>query len=209
MFHAVISANGTLEADGRLRALWREADLRIAADGGARNARLHLELAPHVLIGDLDSLDPETAAWLPEAVECLRFPTSKDQTDLELAVDLAAARGAEEVAILGALGGRIDQMLGNILLLARAPRVRLADHAADLWLVRGETAIAGRTGDTVSLIPLSPAAEGIETEGLLYPLRGETLRLGSTRGISNELVDPEARVRLARGLLLVVHLLRT
>ena len=93
--HSVIVANGELHKNRRLQKFWERADLRIAADGGARNARLFLERAPHVVIGDMDSLDDETREWLSAAdVEMIQRPRAKDETDLELALLLAQTRGA-------------------------------------------------------------------------------------------------------------------
>ncbi|MBI3536614.1 MAG: thiamine diphosphokinase [Chloroflexi bacterium] len=204
--HCVIVANGEIQDHARLRALWARADLRLAANGGARNARLFLALAPHSVIGDLDSLDADTARWLDTArVEKIQHPRAKDQTDLELALDLARTRGATEITILAALGGRIDQTLANIFLLARAERVRIVTADAELWITRDESEINGQIGDTVSLIALSERVEGIETQGMEFSLRRETLAQNTARGISNGLIAPRARVRIERGMLLIVH----
>jgi thiamine pyrophosphokinase len=209
--NAVIIANGEMQDHPRLRESWRAADLRIAADGGAVNARQYLALAPHVLIGDLDSLDDATRAWCAQAhVETIQHPRVKNETDLELALDLAMTRGATEITLLGALGGRLDQMLANVLLLVKPARAHIATHIAgvdfDAWLAWERATIRGRIGETVSLIPLTEHVEGIVTKGLRYPLRNETLYLGAARGVSNELIAEHAEVTFVRGLLLVVHL---
>lgn len=205
--HALIVANGSFEADARLRDLWQSGDLRIAADGGARHAREQLWAAPQVVIGDLDSLDDETRRWLEQRrVEFIRHPTAKDQTDLELAVDLALQRGAGEVTVLGAFGGRVDQFVGNVLLLSRVPGVKLRDASSEMWAATGHARIEGAAGDTVSLIPLDERVEGVVTCALEYPLRGEDLGRGSTRGISNRLTAPAAEVDWRKGMLLIVHL---
>ena len=209
--HAVIVANGSLENAARLRDLWRSADLRIAADGGAVNARTHLALAPHVLIGDLDSMDEPTRAWCAAAgAETIQHPRAKNETDLELALDLACQRAATEITILGALGGRFDQMLANVQLLANPASLHIAARIAaadfDAWIAWERAVVEGRPGDTVSLIPLSEQVDGVVTQGLVYPLRSETLFLGKARGVSNELAGERAEISFARGLLLVVHL---
>lgn len=205
---AVVVANGVMQPGARLRALWNDANLRLAADGGARSARLFLHRAPDVVIGDMDSLDDDTRAWLEtNHVELVRFPPAKDQTDLELALDLARTRGAGDLIVLGALGGRVDQSVGNILLLSRLPGVRLMDRGGEVWVPPTTTAtIVGHAGELVSLIPLDAAVEGIVTDGLQYPLRAETLWRGSTRGISNVLLGDRAHVRWTRGQLLIAHL---
>lgn len=204
---AVIVANGQTESTPRLRAIWTEAELRIAADGGARNARLQLDRAPQVVIGDMDSLDMETRGWLEQNhAELMHYPPAKDETDLELAVRLAETRGAKKITILGALGGRVDQFLANVLLLTRNPNARIVDATGEVWVGSAREVIRGTKGDVVSLIPLDTRVEGIRTEGLEYPLRDETLERGSTRGISNVMLEKQAAVDWRGGMLLLVHL---
>jgi thiamine pyrophosphokinase len=202
-----VVANGELEANARLQDLWERADLRIAADGGARNARLFLQHAPHVVIGDMDSIDDETGVWLAEnKVAQIQHPRAKDETDLELALLLARERGADEITVLGAFGGRVDHFLANVMLLTQTPNLRIADAASEMWASKGNDVIKGTRGDTVSLIPLDQTVEGITTTDLEYPLRDETLERGSTRGISNVMLSERAHVTRARGTLLIVHL---
>ena len=207
MMQAVIIANGQLSANADLADLWQSADLRIAADGGSRSARTAFGLAPHTVIGDLDSLDDETRRWLGESsVEFNRHPVAKNETDLELAILLAFERGAGRVTVLGALGGRADQHIANVLLLARFPGVILRDAASEMWAARRVAAITGHAGDIVSLLPLDEQVDGVVTYDLLYPLKHETLLRGATRGVSNQMLTDSARVEWEKGLLLIVHL---
>lgn len=204
---AVIVANGELQSSPRLQDLWARANLRIAADGGARNARLFLQHPPHILIGDMDSVDEETQGWLDAShVPLIQHPRAKDETDLELALRLAQERGADEILILGAFGGRLDHFVANVMLLTQAHNVKLADAASEMWVGSGNEEIQGRKGDTVSLIPLDEQVDGITTIEMEYPLRGETLARGSTRGISNVMLGERAQVSWARGTLLILHL---
>lgn len=210
--NAVIVANGELPDHARLRAIWRAADARIAADGGAVNAQRLLALAPHSVVGDFDSIDEAARAWCVQAhAEFIQHPREKDETDLELAIDLAIARGATDLTLLGALGGRFDQTMANVLLLVKPAHKHIAARIAganlDVWVAWAHAALDGKIGETVSLIPLTERVDGIVTAGLRYPLRNETLYLGSPRGVSNELVHEQARISFAKGLLLVVHLL--
>jgi thiamine pyrophosphokinase len=46
---------------------------------------------------------------------------------------------------------------------------------------------------------------GVRTDGLRFPLHDETLAVGPSRGLSNELLDGQARVTTERGRLLVIH----
>ena len=208
---SVIVANGELQDHARLREIWRNADVRIAADGGAVNARKYLTIAPHILIGDLDSIDDATRVWCEQArAEFIQHPREINETDLELAIDLAIARGATDITILGALGGRFDQMMANALLLIKPAQAhivaRIAGADFDAWVAWDRASISGKIGETVSLIPLTERVEGIVTDGLRYPLRDETLHLGSPLGVSNELIKEKASVTLTSGLVMMVHL---
>jgi thiamine pyrophosphokinase len=60
-------------------------------------------------------------------------------------------------------------------------------------------------GELVTLLAVNGAAEGVTTAGLVYPLRGETIEPGSTRGVSNAFAAPHARVEVARGVLLAIR----
>jgi thiamine pyrophosphokinase len=201
---AVIFANGSLNPPVKLS----PGDFIIAADGGARHC-LARGLVPSVVIGDLDSLTPADLESLKAlGAKILQFPVRKDFTDLELALQHAQTSGADEILILGALGARWDQTLANVALPAAFPElnIRLADGYQEFFYLRtGETlTISGRPGDTLSLIPLGGEAQGITTDRLEYPLHGENLPLGSTRGVSNVLLAEQAQIALREGCLLCV-----
>jgi thiamine pyrophosphokinase len=208
---AVVIANGRLSHPASDGARTRPDDWILAADGGLRNCRM-LGLTPAVIIGDLDSVHASELAGLQSAgVTVVQHPERKDETDLELALAYAVAHGAQEILVLGALGDRWDQTLANALLLASptlaAVPTWLMDGLQQVTLARPGTLLAlhGHAGDTVSLLPMAGDAQGITTNGLEYPLHGETLRFAATRGVSNTLVGTTATVQLTAGLLLVVH----
>ncbi|MCC7354866.1 MAG: thiamine diphosphokinase [Anaerolineae bacterium] len=190
----------------------RPDDCIIAADGGSLHA-LSWGWMPHVVIGDMDSLPSRERARL-EAAGCrfVQVPAEKDETDLELAIRLAAKEGAQELLIFGALGGRTDHYLANVMLLALAAQLgipaRILDGLEEIRLIAGgeDADFAGAANDTLSLIPVGGDARGITTEGLGYPLRGETLYFGLARGISNVFTTPHACVKLEEGTLLAVHI---
>lgn len=214
MKRTLIVANGELDAEAgrRIRAeRWTDV---IAVDGGAAHCQ-RLELRPHLVIGDLDSLpDGARAAFEEQGVPFERHPAAKNETDLELAVLRVLERGAASLVLAGALGGRLDMTLGNLLLLADP---RLAHARVEIWHEGSTTRllrppggdVSGEPGDTVSLIPLQGDARGVVTEGLHYPLRTEDLRFAQGRGISNVLAGSRGSVRLREGLLLLVHSARS
>jgi thiamine pyrophosphokinase len=185
-------------------------DLLLAADGGA--ARLSSGgVTPNVILGDLDSLTPAELAHFDRAgASIYRFPPGKDQTDLELALDFALQSGATEITLYALFGGRWDMTFANLLLLASPKyagvQLRVIEGNTTLHLLRGgETlTLAGCTGDTVSVLPLSHAS-GVTYRGLAYPLANAALPFGTPRGVSNTLQSDTAEISLTNGTLLVVH----
>jgi thiamine pyrophosphokinase len=181
----------------------------IAADGGVDRALtlgLHVDLA----IGDFDSVSAAGLAAAEAAgARVERHPTAKDATDLELALDAALALQPTRIVVVGSGGGRLDHLLGSVLLLADE-RYAAADVDAYLGdasvsVVRGSRTLAGTPGDLLTLLPVHGPAEGVTTEGLEYPLRGETLPSGASRGVSNVFSASRARITLERGCLLAVR----
>jgi thiamine pyrophosphokinase len=138
-----------------------------------------------------------------------RYPPEKDETDLELALHAAHGSGCQEIIVLAGLGGRLDHALGNLYLLLQpafsTAGARLDDGCVEAFWVRRRAVVQGRVGDTVSLLPLLGPVDGVTTRGLRYALHGETLYPEHTRGISNEMVETEATIALAQGLLLCLH----
>jgi thiamine pyrophosphokinase len=209
MRRAIIIANGELRNPAQVTALLQPDDLLIAADGGARHARA-LGLVPHIVVGDLDSLPPEERRALEQAGARFEIHSPhKDETDLELALRVAFREETHQAIITAALGARWDQSLANVLLLAHPDfsglPIRIVDGADTLTVVRDQATVSGAPGDTLSLLPLAGDAEGVTLTGLEYPLSDAVLRFGSTIGVSNVLVEPQAAISVRHGSLLVIH----
>jgi thiamine pyrophosphokinase len=205
----IIFVNGLIPDNESARCILRPDDIIIAADGGTRHA-LDLDLTPSVIIGDLDSLPEADRRKLEEkGVQFIEHPAEKDQTDLELALDYAIRQNFHEIVLIGALGGRLDQTLGNLARLTGLKfaglDVRADDGVEEAWFVRDSCQVSGQPGDLVSLIPWGRKTTGVTTSGLRWPLHGEILYPDKTRGISNELKGETATVSIHSGLLLVVH----
>ncbi len=184
--------------------------LIVAADGGVRVAA-HYGLRVATVIGDMDSLPADDlAALAAQGTQIIRHPAEKDETDLELALIWAVEHGATWLRVIGATGGRLDQILSNIYLLALPSLdscdVQLVAGKQAAWLARpGETVIQGAPGDTVSLIPLNGVVSGVVTTDLYYPLNDEDLFFGPARGVSNVMTTTQALIRVRSGVLLVVQ----
>jgi thiamine pyrophosphokinase len=203
----IIFANGHLPDLEKARAILHDDDFIIAADGGTRHA-LALRLVPKIIIGDMDSL-PENFDISKFDDDVILYPRDKNETDLELAIQHALTLTPEQIIILAALGGRLDQTLANIALLSdlqpAACNLKLDDGIEEVFFCRDECNINGTVGDIVSLIPWQGEVTGVVTTNLNWPLQDETLYPQKTRGISNEMLDDTATIQIKSGLLLIVH----
>ncbi len=205
----VIIANGDLNELDFYRGLIKADDLVYCVNGGTRHA-LELGLKPDLVIGDLDSLDPGDRHKMKEFnPQLIEHPSEKDKSDLELALDQAIKARPGDILIIGALGGRrADHAFINLLLLQKPLHygipASIIDERHEILLAEKEVAIQGAAGDYISIFSLTAESSGIVTEGLKYPLKNETLHFASTRGLSNELTDPRAAIKLESGLLLII-----
>ena len=153
----VVVAGGSPPAAESVRAVPGDARV-IAADKGLEHA-LALGLAVEIAVGDFDSASPEAVAVAEEAgTRIERHPAEKDATDLELALDRAAALDPERVLVLAGDGGRLDHLLSTLLLLGSPRYAQLRIDAfvgpAQVHVVRDERELAGRPGELVSLLAL-------------------------------------------------------
>jgi thiamine pyrophosphokinase len=204
----VVVAGGEAPAAEAAQAVPRGAPV-VAADSGVDHARaLGLEVA--LAIGDFDSASPAgVAAAAADGARVERHPAAKNATDLELALDAALQFDPARVLVLGGVGGRLDHLAAALLLLG-APRYAGVDVDAQIGpalahVIRGKRMLVGEPGELLSLLPLHGPVEGVRTDGLLYPLAGETLEPGTSRGVSNEFTAPAATISLERGTLLAVR----
>ncbi len=210
---AVIVADGAhAPSDQRVLA---DADLVIAADGGA-NWLVSMGRNPDQAVGDFDSISPDLLVQLERAGVALeRHPTDKDASDLELSLAAAVAAGADEMVILGALGGELDHLAANLLLLgaelAGGRRVSLVHDRTTARLLSGPGRLesAAPIGTRFSLLAVGGPADGVRTRGMRWALAGDRLEAGSSRGLANVVTESPAAVALDSGQLLVIEIAPT
>ena len=182
-------------------------DLIIAADSGLNHAKT-LGLIPAVVVGDYDSLGrvPEPGS----DVEVITHPAEKDETDTQLAIRLALSRGADDVHIIGGLGGRLDHTLSNLAILEalaqKKVRCVIEDGQNRVRLLQSDSTILPRAGYTyVSLLALDPIVKGVEIEGVKYPLKNAKLTRTFQYAVSNEITGNCCFIAVRKGTLLVVE----
>jgi thiamine pyrophosphokinase len=184
-----------------------------AADRGAALA-LHVGRVPDILVGDFDSLPPELLAECRQGgARIFSLPVHKDLTDGEYILQHLSAQGMRRLLILGGLGGRVDQLLANILTAVPQARqgveILFAHDDALLYVLAADNAdepqelvLRGFAGRTVSLISLAEESRAVELAGFEYPLHG-ALKQNVSLGVSNVVQAEGASIRLTDGCLLV------
>jgi len=210
---AILAAGEWDPVWGRAQLTEEKYDLLICADGGA-NLALTAGVFPDVLIGDLDSVSQDTIDLCRrENVKIVKYPSEKDQTDLELAVDYALGlfkgRPAEEISLYAAGGMRMDHLLGNIAVMLGAAqkkvKVVMKDKDFRAWvMLPGRETIKGKEGQRLSIISLSEKAK-LKSQGLYYELNNLVLWQNSARGISNVLVENEVFLEVLSGYVFIVQ----
>lgn len=205
----VIIANGQMGYDRRTAQIVRTAELIICADGGARHLKA-LDIFPHIMIGDFDSVaQDDLDLFSRNNVRLIRFPSQKDQTDSELCIDWAMENKATDITLLGMTGTRMDHTLANIFLLKKLAQknipARMIDQHNEIHAVINNIQLKGKIGEILSLIPITDSVTGITTTGLEYPLENDVMHMGSSLGVSNVFKQTDAFISVRKGILLVIR----
>ena len=184
----------------------------MAADRGLDFFRKN-GITPDIADGDFDSLSVEGKKYLENLkdTEIIRLQPEKDDTDTQSTLNLAIAKGSENILILGATGGRIDHLIGNLGLQTlgklKGVSVAIADAQNYICLVKSGTILskAGQFGKYVSFFSAGEAVEGLTLKGFKYPLNNFCLTTAdSGLTVSNEIRDDTAQITYDRGSLMMV-----
>lgn len=201
----LLLANGTPPSAALILKRAAESSCLIVVDGAAETA-IALGLKPHIVCGDFDSL-PEQARKLLPAAEWIQL-ADQDMADLEKAFILAIERGASEITVLGATGGRMDHTLVNCSLLLRYSQQLKMTIEDDLCRMHGilapsEFALVTMPGDTISLAVFAPAM--VSLTGVRWALQHCPLMPGSF-AVSNEATDSMVQLSVEEGSVILCHL---
>lgn len=154
-------------------------------------------------IGDFDSLR-EVPYPPPEEI----YPSEKNFTDGEIALEKLLNLGAGEIEIYGGGGGREDHFLGNLHLLYRAHAAgascKMINDGAVIFPASGKILLGEFLGKTLSVLPFGGNLHIMEYRGLKYSYPDELL-YGTCRGISNVVESPAAYLNVAGVALVIVN----
>lgn len=203
----IIISSGSFSKDV-LERVMKPDDKIICADGGATHL-YSTEIVPDMIVGDLDSIDEETTRHFKHlGVSFFRFPPEKDLTDTELAVEFAVDGGAKELVLLGVTGTRLDHTLANMMLLPRLLELgidaKIIDSHNEIIAVDKSIELKREMGTFVSLIPIFSECIDVSMKGFKYPTEKINFTLGSTLGVSNEIISETATIDMVSGMALVI-----
>lgn len=200
MKSVALVVNGLLHDPLVEAALCKEHDLLIAVDGGLSHCEA-MQLTPDLIVGDFDSAPEELLEKYP-GVEKKAYPLEKDQTDLELALELAFAWDPTHITLIAALGGRPDMQLHHLHLLCRYPgKLRIETPQETLFALDGSIQLTTEPNQRLSLLPLNGPATGVTTRGLAWELTDATLNQDFI-SISNRCLGEKASLSVQSGTLI-------
>ena len=184
----------------------------IVCDRGLE-ALYKLKIIPNHVVGDFDSVSPEILEFYKKQSQIIfhTYHAEKDNTDTDIALKLAIRLKSSKITIMGALGKRMDHAIANIHILKDALEANIPCQIIDehnrIYLINKEMTLEKDKiyGKYVSLIPLTSEVEGITLTGFKYPLENYTLPIGTSLGISNEIIEDRAHIEMKKGILIVIE----
>jgi len=183
----------------------------IAADGGLDHA-LAAGIRPTIVVGDLDSVTPDGAAWARTHADLREHPAAKGSTDTELALDVADGMAPDRLLLIGGPDGtRLDHTLGALGSLGREPLA--AVPVVEAWWGatyvrvlhgRGRAQLELAAGALFSVLAMHGPARGVSVAGARWPLDAVDLPPLSGWGVSNEAIAPPVSVEVVHGVVTVI-----
>lgn len=180
----------------------------IGADSGA-NCLFDYKIKPDLLVGDFDSIDKKVLNYFKQNnCKLDTYPTEKDFTDTEIAVEKALLMKPDKIVLLGCIGSRVDHILGNIgmlkICLEKGVDACIVDGNNNIRLIDTGASLKGVRGQIFSLASYGDEVIGLTIEGAKYPLNNYNLKIGQSISISNEFEGHQVKLKFKSGTLMVI-----
>ncbi|MGE5432016.1 MAG: thiamine diphosphokinase [Syntrophomonadaceae bacterium] len=177
----------------------------ICADGGANSAR-RLNIIPDFIIGDLDSILPETRSFY-EGKTVIKRVKSQDDTDVEKCLKFAIKNGYGECTLTGVIGDRLDHSFSNLGIVLRYSKyisLKIISERSFLTVHKGNFCLKTIPGETISIYAFDRKTK-ISSAGLKYELQNTTLPYGLRESTSNEATGNEVHLKVKGGLVFIIR----
>ena len=183
----------------------------IAVDNGLKVLK-EMNIKPNYIVGDFDTINEEIleAYTGDTSIQIHKFNPIKDNTDTDIAIRLAVELKSDEIIVFGGIGSRVDHVLGNIQVLKYAldnnVKCKIIDENNEIQLINKTTILNKSDIDKkyISLIPLTERVESVNLKGFKYNLENGNLTIGSSLGISNEIIEQRAKIEFSNGILIMI-----
>lgn len=181
----------------------------ICADSGA-NCLHKYNIVPNMLVGDFDSIDKDVFEYFKNSdAKIVKYPSEKDYTDTEIALNMALDMKPDEIVLLGCTGTRMDHFLANLGLLLKCLENKVVAFIKDehntIMITKKSLNIYGKKGKTFSLAAYYNSVENLSISGAKYPLNNFYLNIGNPITTSNEFLDHEVKISFDKGNLLIIY----
>ncbi len=156
---------------------------------------------------DFISGDFDSHTGSDEEIYSQRFIHTPDQdkTDFEKSLEILLERGIQKVDVYGGSGGEMDHFLGNLhvaYLFKDRLKITFYDEFACYFFAEKHTVLNDVKNRMVSLYPYPEAAQ-IVTNGLKWPLSGETLNMTNRIGTRNLALEDSVGINFESGALVL------
>lgn len=208
-----IVAAGPAEVIPKLNMYDNEQTKWLGVDDGV-NKIISAGIKPHYACGDFDSVTKEQLLAIEREVGTIeKFPSEKNETDLELGIRFAINLQPHLINIFGATDGRLDHLFANLFLIKKYSinnqniKINLIDKTNITFVKTAghHQMMYDERKKYVSFIPLSNKVSNLTLTHFKYPLKNHDLPLSSTLCISNELISKQGYYSFTDGILLVVR----
>lgn len=178
-------------------------DLIIAADGGYKTLK-KMNIKPHLVVGDFDSLGE-----IPENETIIKHPVQKDDTDTLLAVKTGFNKGYKRFVIYGALGGRLDQTVATLqtasFIAENGGFPLICDPIYTVTAIKNSAINFKSTAmGIISVFALNGKCSGVTIDGLFYTLSDYEITSEFPIGVSNEFIGKESKIAVKNGILTII-----
>lgn len=177
----------------------------ICADGGANSAK-KLGLVPDYIIGDLDSVNPETIKYFSDKSTIIKIKRQND-TDVEKCLKFAIKKGFTEALLLGVTGDRLDHTicnLGIVLKFFKKIKCNIVAENSFLTPTNESITLKSKPGETISLYAFDYRTK-ISSTGLKYRLQNSTLPFGEKESTSNLATQSVVRLNIKGGIVFIIR----
>lgn len=206
MDKCIILANGKAPSKKIFKALSSAGyKFIICADGGANSAR-KMKLKINYIIGDLDSVKPETLAYYKEGAEVLKYSRQND-TDVEKCLKFAIKKRFKECILLGVIGDRLDHSYCNLGIAVKFSdeiNIKIISENSLLIVAEKEVNLKTIKNEIISLYGFDKKTK-ITSRGLKYKLLSEALPFGVRESTSNAATGKEIFLSIQGGKIFIIR----